>query len=58
MKITLDIPNNTMCAFLNCIEYTSEGLSMRSYSLDGDDMRDGNIIKLPRNQGEEGDAEK
>lgn len=54
MKITLDIPDNIiMCAFLNGVEMTNSGMQMFSYQLGSDDFKDGNVIKLPRNRGEE-----
>ena len=48
MKITLEINDTTICAFLNGVEVTNTGLQMFSYQLDGDDLVDGNAIKLPR----------
>lgn len=48
MKITLDIPDGVILAFLNGVEYTRTGMQMFSYSLDSDDMKDGNTVKLPR----------
>jgi hypothetical protein len=48
MKVTLDIPDGIICAFLNGVEYTNTGMKMFSYQLGGDDLKDGNTIKLPR----------
>ena len=52
MKITLDIPDGFICCFFNGVRRTFDGLQMESYSLCSDDMRDGNTIKLPREQEE------
>lgn len=48
MKITLEINDGVICAFLNGVQITATGMKMFSYQLDGDDMKDGNTIKLPR----------
>ena len=48
MKITLDISDNVVCAFLNGVRFTATGAEMFSHQLDGDDLIDGNTIKLPR----------
>lgn len=50
MKITLDIPDGIICCFFNGVQRTFGGLQMVSYALDSDDVRDGNTIKLPREQ--------
>lgn len=52
MKITLDIPDGIICGFFNGVKFTFDGLQMVSYSLGSDDVRDGNTIKLPREQEE------
>ena len=52
MKITLDIPDGFICCFFNGVRRTFDGLQMVSYSLGSDDVRDGNTIKLPREQEE------
>lgn len=52
MKITLDIPDGIICCFFNGVQRTFDGLQMVSYSLGSDDVRDGNTIKLPREQEE------
>ena len=52
MKITLNIPDGFICCFFNGVQRTFDGLQMVSYSLCSDDMRDGNTIKLPREQEE------
>lgn len=56
MKITLEIPNGVVCAFMNGVQYTYDGMTMFSWQMDGDDLRDGNTIKLPRAKGGEGDG--
>lgn len=48
MKITLDIPDGVILAFLNGVEYTNTGMQMFAYHLGSDDFVDGNIVKLPR----------
>ena len=54
MKITLDIPDEVICGFVNGVQYTETGLSLFSWQLDSDDFVDGNTVKLPRNRVEEG----
>ena len=51
MKITLDIPDGVILAFLNGDEYTSTGMQTFSYQLGSDDLVDGNTVKLPRERG-------
>lgn len=48
MKVTLDIPDGIICAFLNGVEYTDTGMQMFSYQLGSDDLKGGNTVKLPR----------
>lgn len=48
MKITLDIPDDMVCGFLNGVVKTRSGLTMETYALDCDDLHDGAEIKLPR----------
>lgn len=50
MKIIFEIPDGAIAGFLNCIEVTNCGMQLVSYQLDGDDLKDGNCIKLPREQ--------
>ena len=50
MKITLDIPDGVLLAFLNGVEITATGMQMFSYQLDSDDIQDGNTVKLPRDR--------
>lgn len=56
MKITLDIPDGVICAFLNGVQRNAwDELSLFSHQLGTEDFVDGNIIKLPRKN--EGDSE-
>ena len=48
MKITLEIPDGVICAFLNGVQVGATGLEMFSYQLDRDDLVDGKETKLPR----------
>lgn len=50
MKITLDIPDGVILAFLNGAEYTNTGLQLFSYQLASEDFVDGNTVKLPRDR--------
>ena len=45
MKITIEIPNTTACAFLNYVYYTtSTGMSMASRQIDTDEIQSGEVI--------------
>lgn len=48
MKIILEITDDTLCAFFNSVVNTGTGLVMNSHQLGSDDLKDGNTIKLPR----------
>lgn len=48
MKITLEITDDTLCAFFNSVVNTENGLVMFSHQIGSDDLKDGNAIKLPR----------
>lgn len=50
MKVTLDINDGVICAFFSGVQYTATGMEMFSHQLDGDDLKDGNTVKLPREQ--------
>lgn len=50
MRITLEIPNGAVCAVLACVESTARGMQLASYTLGSEDLRDGNNIKLPRQE--------
>lgn len=56
MKITLDIPNTTTCAFFNYVfvDENTYGMCMGVRSLDSDNLVDGNEIKVePRKGGDD-----
>lgn len=46
MKITIDIPDETICMVCDYVFYTATGLSMGVKSLETDDLYDGNEIKV------------
>ena len=48
MKITLEITDDTLCAFFDSVVNTDTGLMMFSHQLGDNDLKDGNTIKLPR----------
>lgn len=48
MKVTLDISDGIICAFLCGVEVTDTGMQMFSYQLDREDLKDGGTVKLPR----------
>ena len=55
MKITLDIPDTTTCAFFNYV-FVNENvyeMEMGVRSLDSDDLVDGNEIKVEPHKGGE-----
>lgn len=52
MKITLDIPDGIVCGFFNGVEAADYSMQLVSYQLDSDDLKDGNCVKLPREDGE------
>ena len=53
MRITLDLPNEMVCAFVGFVYYDDYKYSMGVTSLDSDDLKDGNVIKIPKKQEEE-----
>lgn len=53
MKITLDIPDNTLCAFLNYVYIDCSGMTMGTHALQSDDLKDGNEIKINEKGGVE-----
>ena len=53
MRITLDLPNEMVCAFVGFVYYDGYKYSMGVASLDSDGLKDGNVIKVPRKQEEE-----
>ncbi len=44
MKITIEIPDTTVCAFLNYIYYTSTGMSMMCKSISTDEIQSNKVI--------------
>ena len=46
MKITLEIPDHTICAFFNYVEYKPSGLTMGVKSIQSEDLADGAVIKI------------
>lgn len=55
MKITLEISDNMLCAVFNGVDYQDGGMTMVSFSLATDDLKDGAVIKLPREKKEGAD---
>ena len=49
MKITLEINDNTICAFFNSVVNTNTGLTMFSHQIGSNDLEDGNTIKFGNN---------
>ena len=47
MKITLDVPDTTVCAYLNYMTYDNSQYFMYCSMLDGSVFYDGNEIKIP-----------
>lgn len=46
MKITLDIPNETICGFYNYVYWTETGLAMGVKQMGSDELKDGNVLKV------------
>ena len=44
MKITIEMPDTTTCAFLNYIYRTDTGMSMGVKQIDTDDLKNGNLL--------------
>ena len=53
MKITLDIPDTTVCAFFDFVHYTRTGMAMHCHSIASDELFDGAEIVIEQ---EDGDA--
>lgn len=53
MKITLDFPNTTICAFVNYVLVNEDtyGMTMEVEGLNSDDLVDGNEIKIEPSKG-------
>ena len=50
MKITLDIPDGIIAGFFNGVDVAGRGMILKNYQLSTDDLKDGNTVKLPREQ--------
>ena len=46
MKITLDIPDTTICAFFDFVYYTKNGMAMQCHSIDSSELCDGSEINI------------
>ena len=46
MKITLELPDSTKCAFVNYVYCERDGIVMRSQGLDTGDLVDGAEIEI------------
>ena len=46
MKITLDIPDETICAFFNYVYYEDRDMFMNGYGMDKQEMYDGAVIDV------------
>ena len=44
MKITIEIPDTTSCAFLNYVYSTNTGMSMASRQIDTDEIQSNTVI--------------
>ena len=54
MRIILDVPDTTLCAFVNYIFHTDTGMKMGVRSIQTEELSDGNVIKVePYKGGEE-----
>ena len=56
MKITIDIPDTTNCAFLNYVFYDNHGYKMGVRQMDSDNLYDGAVIYDKRNDKEVDDG--
>jgi hypothetical protein len=46
MKITLDLPNDTCCCFVNFVRGDILGLTMQSHAITGAELRAGGVIEI------------
>lgn len=46
MRITLEIPDTTVCAFFDFIRYTTTGMTMQGHSIPSDELYDGSVILI------------
>jgi hypothetical protein len=51
MKITLDIPDNTLCAFFDFVYRDCFGLTMQGHSIQKDELYDGAVITINAKKG-------
>lgn len=58
MKIILNIPDGIIAGFFSGVEYANGGMSLVSYQLGTDDLKDGNVLTLPRVQEGSNEAQK
>lgn len=56
MKITLDIPDNTLCAFFDFVHGDHFGLMMQGHCIQKDELYDGAVITINAKKGGEGDG--
>ena len=47
MKITLELPDSTKCAFVNYVYVEGYEIVMKSQPLDTGDLTDGTVILIP-----------
>lgn len=54
MRITLDIPDSTICAFFDFVHYTEDrrGMVMQGHSIGGDELYDGAEILIKQKDGD------
>lgn len=52
MKITLEIPDNTLCAFFDFVWGDCFGLSMQGHSIARNELHDGAVITIDAKRGE------
>lgn len=59
MRITLDIPDSTVCAFFNFIYYTTNcsGMLMQGHPIESSDMYEGAEIKIDQKEKVESDGD-
>lgn len=46
MKITLEIPDATVCAFFDFVYFTETGLVMQGHSIETDELKNGGVITI------------
>ena len=56
MKITLDIPDTTVCAFFDFVYYTNNGMAMQGHSIPSDELFDGSEIEITIPKEEQNDV--